>query len=309
MATFSLKEMASSKELNDVRRGDLYKIDPRFLKEEEGFNLRNYDTPEVKAHIESLTESMLSGGYIPPVVVRTDGKGSVFLVDGHCRRRAALAAIERGAEGLMLSAVNFKGSDADRVELMLRSDEGLKFSPLETAHGYLRLNRMGLSVSEVAKKVGKSLAHVSQYITLATSNMDVQNLVAEEKISAHTAITTLQKHGDDSGEVLRKQLDAAEKNGDKKVTTGTMRPWIPPRDTVVDLVEIAKEVEKNMSFEGDDGLCRITLTPEQADKLMAIMGNINDAEEKKRNADARKAQKAAAQADTAQTVETDGKGD
>lgn len=293
MALSTLKEMASSKELSSVKRGDLFKIDPRFLKEEEGFNIRSYETEEVLAHVESLTESMLAGGYIPPVVVRTDGKGNVFLIDGHCRHRAALKAIERGAEGLMLTAVNFKGSDADRVELMLRSDDGLKFSPLETAHGYLRLHRLGLTLSEVAKRVGKSVTLVSHYLMLATSNMDVQRLVAEGKVSASTAISVLQKHGEDSGRILQETLDSAACLGEKKVTVGKVRPWIPRRETVAELVDVAKTVEKSMVFDEKNGTCRIELTAEQANKLMAIMDDINAAEEKKRASAERKAKKAA----------------
>ena len=308
MAMSTLKEMASSKDLTSVKRGDLFKIDPRFLKEEEGFNIRNYETEEALAHVESLTESMLAGGYIPPVVVRTDGKGNVFLVDGHCRHRAALKAIERGAEGLMLAAVNFKGSDADRVELMLRSDDGLKFSPLETAHGYLRLYRMGLNLSDVAKRVGKSMSLVSQYIMLATSNMDVQRLVSEGKVSAAAAISVLQKHGEDSGRVLQETLDSAASQGEKKVTLGKVRPWIPRRETVAELVEMAKTVEKGMAFDEAKGTCRIELTAEQADKLMAIMSDISDAEKKKRATEERKAKKAAAEAENSVQPTASGEG-
>ena len=68
----NLKDMAANKEMPEVKKNDLYKIDPTVIKEEQGFNLRDYAHPEVKQHIENLTETILSGGYIPPIVVRTD---------------------------------------------------------------------------------------------------------------------------------------------------------------------------------------------------------------------------------------------
>lgn len=217
----NLKDMAASKEVTGVKKTDLYKIDPRQISEEEGFNIRQYDTPEVEEHIENLTQAMLAGSFIPPVLVRTDGTGKVLLIDGHCRHRAALRAIERGAKDLMLTAVNFRGSDVERIEIMLRSGEGLKFTPMEIAKGYLRLKRMNISTADIAKSVGKSLSHVEQYLMLATANHDVQQMVEKGEVSATVAIQTVRKEGENAGKTLEKVKQTS--NG-AKVTAKAFKP-------------------------------------------------------------------------------------
>ena len=70
------------KNVEGVKRTDLYKIDPRTIKEEDGFNIREYDNDEVRQHIDNLTEAMLSGAFIPPITVRTNDNGEIVLIDG-----------------------------------------------------------------------------------------------------------------------------------------------------------------------------------------------------------------------------------
>ena len=276
----NLKDMASNKEMPEVKKNDLYKIDPTVIKEEQGFNLRDYEQPEVKQHIENLTETILNGGYIPPIVVRTDGTGNILLVDGHCRTRAALQAIERGATGLMLSAVNFKGSDADRVELMLRSGEGLKFTPLEVAKGYLRLQRMGLTTADIAKRVGKTANHINQYLNLATANVDVQQMVERGEVAANVAIETVQKHGENAGKVLEQAKEKAAKQGKTKVTAAVVKEWLPPRKNLVSLVSVAKQLEKGIVFSTDGSKATVTVDVEVGNKLLEIIAAIEEAEKK-----------------------------
>ena len=276
----NLKDMAANKEMPEVKKNDLYKIDPTVIKEEQGFNLRDYEQPEVKQHIENLTETILNGGYIPPIVVRTDGTGNILLVDGHCRTRAALQAIERGATGLMVSAVNFKGSDADRVELMLRSGEGLKFTPLEVAKGYLRLQRMGLSTADIAKRVGKTANHINQYLNLATANVDVQQMVERGEVAANVAIETVQKHGENAGKVLEQAKEKAAKQGKTKVTAAVVKEWLPPRKNLVSLVSVAKQLEKGIVFSTDGNKATVTVDAEVGNKLLEIIAAIEEAEKK-----------------------------
>lgn len=76
MAT-SLKGMAADPSVAGVKKTDLFRVDPRLLHEEEGFNLRDYDDPDVVAHIEGFAESYASGRYVPPLVVRTTVDGRI----------------------------------------------------------------------------------------------------------------------------------------------------------------------------------------------------------------------------------------
>jgi ParB family transcriptional regulator, chromosome partitioning protein len=231
----SLKSMAANTALGGVKKTDLFKVDPRLLKEEPGFNLRDYDDPDVQAHIEGFATSYLEGRYVPPILVRTVGD-DIVPIEGHCRRLGALLAIERGAEGLMISATEFKGSDAERVTVMLRSADGLPLKVLEQATGCLRLIRMGFTNAQVAKEAGRTTARVEQLLILATANMDVQLLVKSGKVAADAAIEAVRMYREKAGEHLQALLGMAEQDGKHKVTKGILRPRALPPKVVTQVV-------------------------------------------------------------------------
>lgn len=262
------------KNLQGVKRADLWKIDPRLIKEESGFNIRDYDKPEVEEHIAGLTAAFLNGQYIPPIVIRENDSGEIVLIDGHCRHRAALRAIEQGADGLMLTATKFKGSDVERIEVMLQSGEGLKFTPLETATGYLRLNRMGMEIKDIAARVNKSVNHVGAYLTLATAPFAVQQMVQSGKVAANVAIEAVRKHGEKATDFLQKSLEKAEKQGKTKVTASVVRVWIPPRQTVAAMTDVVERITERLAAqplsEVTDSSGNVSIPAELLNELLAV---------------------------------------
>jgi ParB family transcriptional regulator, chromosome partitioning protein len=236
----SLKSLALDS--TDIKKGDIFKVNPKLIQEEDGFNLRNYNDPDVREHIEAFADSYEQGRFVPPLLVRVDDDGKILVVEGHCRRRGALLAIERGLENLYVQCIQFRGSDTDRIQVMLSSAEGLNFKPLEVAQGYLRLSRMGLSNTEIAKLVSKSSAHVEQMLLLATSNYDVQKLVSNGSVSATLAISTVRKKGEGAGKFLQKYVDEAKENGKKSVTRKSVTPWTPPKKVLINMYEVIKNI-------------------------------------------------------------------
>lgn len=232
----SLKTMAADTANPDVKKTDLFRVDPRVIEEEPGFNLRDYDSPEVRAHIRKLADAIKAGEYIPPVLVRVEGE-VIKMIDGHCRRLGALLAIEEGADVGYLGAIEFKGNDAKRVEVMLQSGEGLPFSLLEHAKGYLRLANLHYTNGEIAEKMKRTPARVEQMLLLARANTDVHLLVKSGAVSADTAIEAVRKHGDQAGAVLADALEQVKKEGKSKVTKSAMRPKSLPPKVVTTVVE------------------------------------------------------------------------
>lgn len=226
----SLKNLAADPDVS-VKKADLYRVGLDVLVEDEGFNLRNPDDPDVVAHIESLSIAYASGQYVPPLIVRARDDGKVAVVDGHCRRRAALKAVaERGAVIEYLDCVAFKGSDVERVEVMLRAADGLKLTPLEQALGYLRLRRMGLTNADIGARVNRTGARIEQLMILATANADVHALVRSGSVTADAAIEAVREHGELAGQVLQGKVTEAKDAGKGKVTRGVLRgPSIPPK--------------------------------------------------------------------------------
>ena len=210
-AKTSLKAMAADPSDSQVKKTDLWKVDPRRLIEVEGFNLRDYDDPDVIAQIEAFADAYTNGRYVPPLIVWVDDKGHISPVEGHLRRRGALLSIQRGSDLPFVECVNFKGSDAERIEVMLRSADGLQLKPLNTAIGYLRLHRKGYSNAEIATKMGRTVARVEQLLLLANANSDVHALVKEGRVSADGAIEAVRVHGEDAGEYLLSILESGGK--------------------------------------------------------------------------------------------------
>jgi ParB family chromosome partitioning protein len=227
-----LKDLAADLSVTGIKKTDMFRIDPRLLWEEEGFNLRDYDDPKVIAHIEAFCASYTNGQYVPPLIVRTMDDGRIVPVEGHCRRRGALLAIERGAPLPFVDVIQFRGSDAERVEVMLRSAEGLGLEPLAVAEGYLRLHRMGHSNAQIAKSQNKTVVRVDQLLTLARANSDVHALVRGGKVSVDVAIAAVREHGEAAGTVLSSTLETAQREGRQKVTKSVFEGPSAPRKTV-----------------------------------------------------------------------------
>lgn len=210
----------------------LYQIDPLLIEEEDGFNLRYYDDPKVIAHIEAFCVSFLQERYVPPMVVRALEDGRIVVIEGHCRRRGLRMAIARGARIPLVSVIPFRGNDVERVEVMLRSAQGLKLEVLDIARGYLRLREMGFSVADIAASQSKSVARVEQLLMLAQADPQVQALVRGNHVSPDAAIEALQAHGDVAAEILGRKLDEARLDGRVRLTKAAPRRTRPSRKMV-----------------------------------------------------------------------------
>ncbi len=221
----SLKAMAAAPDVA-VKKTDLWKIDPMLIEEEPGFNLRDYNAPDVQAQIEAFADAYTNGRYVPPLIVRVTDDGTIFVVDGHTRRRGARLAIERGTELPFVEATAFRGSDTERVEVMLRAAEGLPLKPLEIALGYLRLERKGYDNKAISAAVNRTTARVEQLLLLAKANADVHELVRSGSVSADVAIDAVRAHGEGAGAFLQRHVRPGEKVTRKDVRGTPIPPAI-----------------------------------------------------------------------------------
>ena len=227
-----LKAFTAESQGQKNRKLYLYQVDPMLLEEEEGFNLRYYDDPKVVAHIEAFCESYMADRYVPPMVVRALDGGRIVIIEGHCRRRGVQLAIARGANIPLVSVIPFRGNDTERVEVMLRSAQGLKLEALDIARGYLRLLQMGFKPADIAASQGKTVARVEQFLTLATASPEVHDLVRTGSVSADLAVEMLRAHGEQAGAILSQKLEEARQEGRQRVTKSAGQSRAVPRKTV-----------------------------------------------------------------------------
>jgi len=213
----SLKVLAERK-IDGIQKTTQFKINPKLIEFEEGFNARPID----RGHVESLKISFKAGVTFPAIEVRVDN-GRVIVVDGHHRTLAACELIDEGLEIIGIDATQFRGSDADRIIRMLTSAQGLAVTPLQMGVQYRKLIGFGWDIKKISAHVGKTSSHVGEMIRLAESNSDVQRMVASKEVAAHTAVKAIRKHGEKAGEVLASELSKAKASGKTKVTEKTIR--------------------------------------------------------------------------------------
>jgi ParB family chromosome partitioning protein len=130
--------------------------------------------------VSGLAESIRNQGLIQPVVVRPRLEGGYELIAGERRWRAS-----REAGVTTVPAVVREADDRDTlllglVENVARED----LSPIEEGRGYaVLIDEFGLSLGEVAERVGKSKPTVSNRIRLLELPDDVLELLASGELS------------------------------------------------------------------------------------------------------------------------------
>jgi ParB family chromosome partitioning protein len=130
--------------------------------------------------VSGLADSIKAQGLIQPVVVRPRLEGGYELIAGERRWRAA-----REAGIAEVPAVIREADDRDTlllglVENVARED----LSPVEEARAYaVLIDEFGLSLGEVAERVGKSKPTVSNRIRLLELPDDVLAMIAGNELS------------------------------------------------------------------------------------------------------------------------------
>jgi len=153
--------------------------------------------------VSGLAESIKAQGLIQPVVVRPRLAGGYELIAGERRWRAAR---EAGLD--TLPAVIREADDRDTlllglVENVARED----LSPVEEARAYaLLLDEFGLSLGEVAERVGKAKPTVSNRLRLLELPEDVLELVDRNELSEGHGRAVLAVPDNDGRRRLARQI-------------------------------------------------------------------------------------------------------
>jgi ParB family chromosome partitioning protein len=153
--------------------------------------------------VSGLAESIKAQGLIQPVVVRPRLEGGYELIAGERRWRAA-----REAGLVSLPAVIREADDRDTlllglVENVARED----LSPVEEARAYaLLLDEFGLSIGDIAVRVGKARPTVSNRLRLLELPDDVLELLHRNELSEGHARAVLAVPDHDGQRRLAKQI-------------------------------------------------------------------------------------------------------
>tara|TARA_B100001093_G_scaffold310076_1_gene295861 strand:+ start:3551 stop:4471 length:921 start_codon:yes stop_codon:yes gene_type:complete len=188
-------------------------------------------------NLDELVESIKEHGVIQPLIVR-QVEGKFELIAGERRWRAST---KLGLDEVPI--ILRKASDRDVLEMALIENlQREDLDALEEAEAYFRLAKdFGLKQDEIASRVGKNRATVSNAIRLLELDKDVQVLVSRRLLSSGHAKAILgikskaeQKMLADL--VVKKKLNVreteklvSEQISGKRTTKGTAKPKLSPQ--------------------------------------------------------------------------------
>jgi ParB family chromosome partitioning protein len=138
--------------------------------------------------IASLAASIREVGILQPIVVRRATGGTYELIAGERRLRAARAA------GLASVPVVLRDSDDSDLlrEALIENIHREDLNPIEQAEAFKALlGELGLKQEDLADRVGVSRSHIANTIRLLGLPLEVQQLLADDKITAGHARAVL----------------------------------------------------------------------------------------------------------------------
>ena len=175
--------------------------------------------------IQGLAESIQSVGLLQPIIVRREGN-EFFVVAGERRLMASKVAGLKKIESIIINANEEENITMALIENVQRSD----LNPIEEAGAYkVLMNRFKLKQQEIAERVGKERATISNLLRLLNLPETIQKGITDGSISVGHAKLLLAVSGKRQqelyNEIIKKGLSvrALEKMlaSEKKATAGS----------------------------------------------------------------------------------------
>lgn len=149
----------------------------------------DFDSPEARAHIEALAESIKAAGLIQPITLRRKGE-RYEIVAGENRWRAHKLLAERGdLDPAEIAAVVVDMSDRERdVAALVENVQRRDLKPIEEAKAFARLRDAGMTVEEIAKATGLAKFRVDWRLSLLKLDDGIAKLVDTGQVDRQVAL-------------------------------------------------------------------------------------------------------------------------
>ena len=213
-------------ETNKTTKTDIYKIDPRNIVVEDGFNSR-----EDFGDIDTLAKQIEENGILNPISVvpfkDESGNEKYRLIDGERRYRAVMSLLDRGVTIDRIPAL-FQPKSADQKALLVQQiirNEGKGFNEMELAIAYKKLLDEGMTKEEIAEKIaGGKHSKVNYCLGHLNRDKRIQKLIADGKVSGVLVRQIYSAHGkDDKDGAVKELLELAERVEGKIETDGNSK--------------------------------------------------------------------------------------
>lgn len=198
-----------------VGKTDLFKIDPRDIIIQPGFNPRSvFNLDDLKASIRD------NGFYLEKPLLLNRRGAALVLIDGERRLRAVLELIDEGVPIVSVPAVLEVSQNEGTLlaRALAANSDAVPLEPLDQAEAFKRLGGYGWEPKDIAKAVGCSLSHVYGRLKLLAASQEVVDAMQAGEITTSEAVRVIEKAGKGAGsqqEVLR---DTVKVRAEKKAS-------------------------------------------------------------------------------------------
>lgn len=173
--------------------------------------------------IEELAQSIKSSGLIQPLIVAPEGDGFKIIV-GERRWRAAQKIGLKKIPVLIRTIPKEQEIEVSLIENLQREE----LNPIEIAHAYQKLiQELQYTQKQIAEKVGKDRTSVTNYLRLLKLPEEIQEELAENKISmGHARALLALKNPEQQKHVCRLiiQKNLSVREIEKMISRPQMKP-------------------------------------------------------------------------------------
>lgn len=279
----SLDALHRSKDTGvSIRKTNRFQVAVENLHFMDGFNTRDYESEETKAHIQALTDAYVSGDYVPPIIVKVVD-GTIYVLEGHCRTLAMRNAIDQGADLGMIDVDYFRGSELEADALVLTSNQSLSLTALERAQKYQHMINRGATASEIGRLVKKTSQHVSDYLAMHEMPDSLKKLINDKAVSPTEALARYREIGSKAADEI---LAAREATGKTKVTSRDIDKVAPrkpagarvTKKVVTAMVGQFRSLGERVSAvqRREDGSATLELSAAEIDAILSMRSQLPD---------------------------------
>jgi ParB family chromosome partitioning protein len=228
--------------------------------------------------LKELADSIKEKGVIEPLIVRRDS-GRYELVVGERRWRASKIAGLKEVPVIIVDATEEESLELAIVENIQRED----LNAIEEAEAYRTLLGFGLSQEEVARKVGKERATVSNYLRLLNLPPEVKEEIIKGNLTMGHARAILSLPGHAAQRELCKKVikKGLSVRATELLATRGSSPATRAAAKVLHLTPIEEEMRKvfatKVSVKERNGKGKIEIefySPEERERIIELLRSI-----------------------------------
>jgi ParB family chromosome partitioning protein len=243
-----------------------------------------------ETELQDLADSIKEHGVIQPIILRKTDADFYEIIAGERRFRAA-----KIANLTEIPAIIRKFSDNDALEIaIIENVQRSDLSPTEEARGYQRLIKEFSYTQEiVAKKVGKSRAHIANLLRLLTLPEKVREYLDSKQISMGHARAIINSINPEelAKKIIAKGLnvrDAEEIVRDEKIEKAKRTPVLIRTESRIKFINsehlVALEnqiselcgMECKISYNGFKGVGKIIMKFDEIDKIQQLITKLEE---------------------------------